>query len=119
MSEDRLEEALQEMRQEDVDAGTLAAARARVWDRVTGTADAAAAGCAEFRPDFPAYLGGALGDSRRVLMEDHLSRCPSCRAVMAGQKGERHVIAMPQGGGGGGGGGGGRGAAAGGGGGGG
>jgi len=96
MSEDRLEEALQEMRQEDVDAGTLAAARARVWDRVTGTADAAAAGCAEFRPDFPAYLGGALGDSRRVLMEDHLSRCPSCRAVMAGQKGERHVIAMPQ-----------------------
>ena len=93
MSEDRLEEALQEMRQEDADAGTLEAARARVWNKVAG---AAGAGCAEFRADFRAYLGGELADSRRVLIEDHLSRCPACRAAMAGQKGERRVIAMPQ-----------------------
>ena len=93
MSEDRLERALQEMRQEDVDAATLEAARARVWDKVT---NAAGAGCAEFRPDFRAYLSGELGGSRRVLMEDHLSRCPACRASMAGMKGERRVVAMPQ-----------------------
>jgi hypothetical protein len=93
MSEDRLEKALQEMRQEDVDAGTLEAARARVWDEV---ANAAGAGCAEFRPDFRAYLSGALGGSRRVLMEDHLSRCSACRASMAELKGERRVVAMPQ-----------------------
>jgi hypothetical protein len=93
MSEDRLEKALQEMRQEDVDAATLEAARARAWNAVANTAGA---GCAEFRPDFGAYLRGALGDSRRVLLEDHLSRCPACRAAMAGQKGERRVIAMPQ-----------------------
>jgi hypothetical protein len=93
MSDDRLEKALQEMRQEDVDAGTLDAARARVWDEV---ANAAGAGCAEFRPDFRAYLSGALAGSRRVLMEDHLSRCPACRASMAGMKGERRVLAMPQ-----------------------
>ena len=93
MSEDRLERALQEMRQEDVDAGTLEAARARVWDEV---ANAAGSGCAEFRPDFRAYLNGQLGGSRRVLMEDHLSRCPACRASMAAMKGERRVIAMPQ-----------------------
>ena len=93
MSEDRLEKALQEMREEDVDAGTLEAARARVWDKVT---NAAGAGCAEFRPDFRAYLSGALGGSRRVLMEDHLSRCPACRASMAEMKGERRVVAMPQ-----------------------
>ena len=31
MAEDRLERALQEMKQEDVDAGTLEATRARVW----------------------------------------------------------------------------------------
>jgi hypothetical protein len=71
MSEDRLEKALQEMRQEDVDAGTLEAARVRVLENVTG---AGAAACAEFRPDFRAYLSGELADSRRVLMEDHLSR---------------------------------------------
>ena len=91
MSEDRLERALQEMKQEDVDAATVDAARARVWNKVTG-----AAGCAEFRSDFRAYLGGELADGRRALLEDHLSRCPACRAAMAGQKGERRVIAMPQ-----------------------
>ncbi len=93
MSEDRLERALQEMRQEAVDAGTLEAARARVWDEVT---NAAGAGCAEFRPDFRAYMSGTLTGSRRVLMEDHLSRCPACRAALAEMKGERRVIAMPR-----------------------
>lgn len=90
MSEDRLERALQEMRQEAVDAGTLNAARARVWDKVTN------AGCAEFRQDFRAYQSGTLTGSRRLLMEDHLSRCPACRVAMADMKGERRVIAMPQ-----------------------
>ena len=93
MSEDRLEKAMQEMKQEDVDAGTLESARARVWNEVT---NAAGAGCAEFRPDFRAYLSGQLGSNRRVLMEDHLSRCPSCRAAMAAVKGEPRVIAMPR-----------------------
>jgi hypothetical protein len=93
MSEDRLERALQEMRQEPVDAATLDAARARVWDTVT---NAAVAGCAEFRPDLRAYLSGALTGSRRLLMEDHLSRCTACRVSMAERRGERRVIAMPQ-----------------------
>jgi len=92
MSEDRLEQALDEMRREAVDAGTLDAARARVWANVSN----AGAACAEFRQDFQAYLGNRLGESRRVLMEDHLSRCPACRASMTDMKGERRVIAMPQ-----------------------
>src|SRR5262245_62930468 len=81
------------MREEAVDAGTLAAARARTWDRVSG---ATAAGCAEFRADFRAYASGALTGNRRVLLEDHLSRCVACRASIAEMKGERRVIAMPQ-----------------------
>jgi hypothetical protein len=91
MAEDRLEQALDGMRQEAVDAGTLAAARGRVWDTLTGSA-----GCAEFRADFPAYAGGALTGSRRVLLEDHLGRCAACRTALAEMKGERRVIAMPQ-----------------------
>ena len=51
MSEDRLERALQEMKEEDVDSGTLEAARARVWGSMT---NAVSATCAEFRPDFGA-----------------------------------------------------------------
>lgn len=93
MSEDRLERALQEMRQEEVDDETFETARARVWGILT---DPAAARCAEFRADFPAYLGGTLTGGRRVLMDDHLTRCPACRAAMADVKGDRRVVAMPQ-----------------------
>lgn len=91
MSEDRLDRALQEMNEEDVDAGTLEAARARVWGNLTH----AGATCAEFRQDFRAYLRKELGDSRRILVEDHLSRCPGCRAQIADMKGERPIVAMP------------------------
>jgi hypothetical protein len=93
MSEDRLDRALQQMRQESVDDATLDTARARVWNEVTS---AAGAGCAEFRPDFRAYHSGALGGSRRVLLDDHLSRCAACRGAMAELRGERRVIPMPQ-----------------------
>jgi hypothetical protein len=93
MSEDRLERALHEMTEENVDAGTLEAARARVWE----TVNAGNANCAEFRQDFRAYLDNELGGSRRILVEDHLSRCPGCRTRIAAMKGERTVIAMPRG----------------------
>ena len=98
MSEDRLERALQEMREEDVDSGTLEGARARVWESVTGAGGATRSGtsCAEFRQDFHAYLANELGGSRRILLDDHLSRCPGCRARIAELKGERRIVAMPQ-----------------------
>ena len=92
MSEDRLERALHEMRAEGVHAGQIETARARVWEKV---ANAGSAVCAEFRPEFRAYLGNELGASRRLLVEDHLSRCPSCRTLIAEMKGERTVTAMP------------------------
>jgi hypothetical protein len=103
MSEDRLERALQEMREEDVDAGTLEAARARVWETVTNAGSATEGTplrrsgrfCAEFRQDFHAYLANELGDSRRILVHDHLSRCPGCRARIAEMKGESVIVAMP------------------------
>jgi hypothetical protein len=93
MSEDRLERALEEMRQEAVNDRTLQGARARVWNELAGVAGSS---CAEFRRDFHAYLDGTLGGSRRVLMDDHLSRCAACRASMADLRGDRRVIAMPQ-----------------------
>jgi anti-sigma factor RsiW len=94
MSEDRLERALHEMSAEDVDTGTIETARARVWQKVTNPGGPV---CAEFRQEFHAYLSKELGASRRLLVEDHLSRCPSCRTHLAEMKGERTVIAMPTG----------------------
>jgi len=98
MSEQRLDEALREMKEEAVDAETLAAAQARLREKlVDGTVSrAGAAGCAEFRSDLPAYIGGALAGSRRLLVEDHLGRCTACRTAIAQMKGERRVIPMPQ-----------------------
>jgi hypothetical protein len=92
MSEERLERALEEMREEDVDSGTLEGARTRVWEKVT---NAGSATCAEFRQDFHAYLVNELGGSRRILVEDHLSRCLGCRARINEMKGERPIVAMP------------------------
>lgn len=93
MSEDRLEQALWEMKSEDVDAVTLEAARTRVWQRMANPAGAA---CTEFRQEFDAYLRQGLGASRRMLLEDHLSRCPGCRTTLADAKGARAVIPMPR-----------------------
>jgi len=93
MSQNSLDRALQEMKDEYVDTGTLEAARARVWDTMTSTVSAT---CAEFRLDLPAYLANELGDSRRILVEDHLGRCPGCRARVAELKGERTIVAMPR-----------------------
>src|SRR3954471_10358249 len=94
MSEERLERALQEMREEDVNSGTLEGARARVWEKVR---NAGSATCAEFRQDFHAYLANKLGGSRRILVEDHLSRCLGCRALINEMKGERPNVATPRG----------------------
>ena len=92
MSEDRLDQALHEMKAERVDADTLEAVRVHVWGKMTNPAGAT---CAEFRQDLSAYQRNELGDSRRLLVEDHLSRCPGCRARLAEMKGERVVVAMP------------------------
>src|SRR5687768_10576612 len=92
MAEDRLDRALREMQDEDVDSGTLDGARMRVWQKMT---NAASPRCAEFHKDFAAYLANQLTSSRRMLVEDHLSRCTGCRARIAEMKGETTIVAMP------------------------
>jgi ferric-dicitrate binding protein FerR (iron transport regulator) len=104
MSEDRLERALQAMKEEDVDSSTLEGVRARAWEKVTHAGSATAGTplsrfgsfCAEFREDLHAYLADELSGSRRILVDDHLSRCAGCRALIAEMKGERPIVAMPR-----------------------
>jgi hypothetical protein len=93
MSQDRLDRALREMQDEAVEPSTLEAVRTRVWNKLP---NAVLAGCAEFLPDFPAYVAGTVTGGRRVLLEDHVSRCAACRTTLAEMRGERRVIAMPQ-----------------------
>ena len=51
--------------------------------------------CSEFQTQFREYLSGQLAASRRLLIEDHLARCPQCRVRLAEEKGERNVAPMP------------------------
>jgi ferric-dicitrate binding protein FerR (iron transport regulator) len=92
MSEDRLDPILDELRNESVPAEELAAARARVWEKLAGAESEL---CAGFRADLTAYAAGELESSRRLLLEDHLSRCAACRHAMAALKGTPKVVPMP------------------------
>ncbi len=58
MSEDRFERALQEMKEEDVDAGTLEAARARVWENVTNAGERHLCGVPAGLPRLPGQRAG-------------------------------------------------------------
>lgn len=92
MSEDRLEKALEGMRNEKVNPEQLAGTRARVWEKLGSPSVSV---CTEFQPGFSAYLEERLSDNRRLLMEDHLSRCTHCRAQLAALRGEQQAIALP------------------------
>lgn len=76
MNDQEFDQLLNNMRQEEPDAATVAVAQERVWNNLS-----AAPACVQFRSEFPAYREGALPESHRILLEDHLTRCPGCRRV--------------------------------------
>ena len=92
MSEDRAEKALQAMKNESVDPEQLKEAGARVRQKLGNPATDL---CSEFQAQFREYLDGRLGRNRRLLIEDHLARCPLCRARLAEEKRERNLVPMP------------------------
>ncbi len=92
MSEERLDQALEAMKNETVAANDAAEARARVWQKLSGEQ---VDNCTAFRAELQQYVDGGLNESRRTLLEDHLGRCASCRKLFAEMKGERKVTVMP------------------------
>lgn len=89
MSEDRLEKALEAIRSEQVNSEQLEEAAGRVREKLYGSS---ALLCSEFQNQFKEYLDGVLSPGRRLLLEDHLGRCPSCRTKLAGRKDERTTV---------------------------
>lgn len=92
MSEDRLEKALEAVRNESVPDDALARAHARVLETLTAPGEAL---CADFRLQWDSYLESRLDENRRLLMEDHLSRCAHCRALLSEHRGGPAEISMP------------------------
>jgi FecR protein len=111
MTEERFDQLLNEIREESVPEEQAHAARERVRQKLNTREPVSqklngpgAAVCAEFFGDREAYLARTLSESRRLLMDDHLSRCPDCRRAIADlqagvqrgpRNGFRHVLGFP------------------------
>ncbi|MCL2878116.1 MAG: FecR family protein [Acidobacteria bacterium] len=92
MSEDRLEKALEAMRNESVSDAELTRAHNSVLQKLIPPEETL---CARFQVQFEDYLQLRLTDSRLMLIEDHLGRCTRCRARLAELRGEQIVVEMP------------------------
>ena len=68
MSEDRLERALEAMRNESVPDAELSLARGRVFEKLTPPTPTYETPCARFQVQLNDYLESRLSDSRRMLM---------------------------------------------------
>lgn len=114
-SEERFEQAVAAVREENIDPRTVETAGERVWARLahevqatsvgaqasgnSGVTDSAAGaavtdshrilGCEGFRELMPAYLAAALAEPKRVLLEDHTRECLPCRRALAAARDAR------------------------------
>ena len=92
MSEDRLEKAIEAMKNEPLDPEKIEIVQANVRRKLESGNTLV---CEEFARDYQDYVQEKLTGNRRLLLEDHLGRCPHCRAHLAELKGERKVAVMP------------------------
>src|SRR5262249_19662616 len=88
----RLEEAAAGMREQEVDPEVVAAAAARVWDRLEEANRGATLApaehirtCADFQALIPEFRAGRLSEARSLLLQDHLHECVACRRVFEGR----------------------------------
>ena len=93
MNDERFDDLLQDMRDESAPRAQVDAARERVWQHLQESHSLA---CDELRPELADYARGRIRESRRLLVEDHLSRCVACRHALADTRGEHKVTTMPQ-----------------------
>ena len=89
---DELDQVISEIRGQEIPAATLEEGAGRVWQRIQAPnaaipASEVARGCGAIRADFPLLCRGELSTARRMIVEDHLRECVSCRAYAAGAPG--------------------------------
>ena len=90
-----LEQAVAEIRRDDVEDAVIEAAAARVWNRIAAKAapegpSHAIRDCGDFQTLFPEYRARTLPPARAMLVEDHLHQCVACRRIYEGR-----VAVMP------------------------
>jgi hypothetical protein len=88
MKNDKFDQLLSAIRNEEVDEKNVAAAGDRVWSALRGTSAAPESGahmlraCKDFQELIPAYLRKELAPARSMLLEDHVHACVTCRHVL-------------------------------------
>ncbi len=87
-----LDQAIAEIRAEEMDQAAVEQAAARVWARLSQashslpqavhSSDDVLRTCADFRALIPAYRAKQLPDAQAWLVEDHIHGCPACRSAL-------------------------------------
>src|SRR5215472_2567462 len=82
-----LEQAISEIRGEEVPQAEVDAAASRVWQRLAEAELHAEhiRDCAAFQELFADYRAGRLSEARTLLVRDHLHECVACRRVFEGK----------------------------------
>lgn len=92
MTDKNIDDLLKEIRDEKVSEEEVIDATNRVFKRLTGTNSGS---CAEIRSQLRDYADNNLIESRRMLIDDHLSRCVECRHAFNELRGNKKVIVIP------------------------
>jgi hypothetical protein len=86
-----LDNATEEIRNEQIDSAVIDEASKRVWARLAvqssqhvapSAATDGIGGCADFQALIAAYLEGSLSEARSLLLVDHTHECIPCRKAM-------------------------------------
>lgn len=85
-----LENAVQQIREEEIDNAVIEAAAARVWANLAAQVHSPLRTCSDFQALIPDFKAGRLPESRALLVKDHLHECVACRRIYEGK-----VAAMP------------------------
>ena len=84
---DELDQVISGIRAEEIPSAAIENSAQRVWQRIEASAaglGSEARGCAAIRADVPLLQKAELSPARRLIVEDHLRECASCRAYAAG-----------------------------------
>ena len=86
--DEQLDRLILELRGQDLSPAQLEDSARRVWQQLdaagSAVAEGLARGCSEIRAHLPLLQQGKLSAARRLIVEDHLRECSSCRAYAAG-----------------------------------